>query len=217
MGINTVDSYDTHGSIYDLKMRLDGVARRHNAVAVVAAGWDPGTDSVIRVLLSACAPGGITYTNFGPGMSMGHTVAVKAIAGVRDALSLTIPLGTGLHRRIVYVETDGEVDFSQVSAAIKGDPYFSGDETHVFNVDSVKDLKDMGHGVNMVRQGVSGFTHSQRFEFNMQINNPALTSQIMLAYARASMKAKPGAYTAIEIPPADLLCGGVEEIIRNFV
>ena len=69
----------------------------------MAAGWDPGTDSVVRTLLEAMAPKGHTYTNFGPGMSMGHTVAVKAIPGVKDALSMTIPLGTGIHRRMVYV------------------------------------------------------------------------------------------------------------------
>ena len=37
-------------------------------------------------------------------MSMGHTVAVKAIDGVKAALSMTIPTGTGIHRRMVYIE-----------------------------------------------------------------------------------------------------------------
>ena len=55
-------------------------------------------------MLEAIAPKGITYTNFGPGMSMGHTVAVKAIDGVKAALSMTIPTGTGIHRRMVYIE-----------------------------------------------------------------------------------------------------------------
>ena len=44
---------------------------------------DPGSDSVVRTLLEAIAPKGITYTNFGPGRSMGHSVAVRAIDGVR--------------------------------------------------------------------------------------------------------------------------------------
>ena len=38
---------------------------------------------------------------------MGHSVAVKAIEGVKDALSITIPVGTGIHRRMVYVEDRG--------------------------------------------------------------------------------------------------------------
>ena len=56
--------------------------------------------------MQAMAPKGLTYTNFGPGMSMGHSVAAKAIPGVKDALSMTIPLGTGVHRRMVYVELE---------------------------------------------------------------------------------------------------------------
>jgi len=49
-------------------------------------------------------PEGITYVNYGPGMSMGHSVAVKAIEGIDDAISLTIPKGVGMHRRLVYVK-----------------------------------------------------------------------------------------------------------------
>ena len=109
LGINTVDSFDIHGGIVDLRRSLDAVAKAHNTVAVISAGWDPGSDSVVRALLEAMVPKGITYTNFGPGMSMGHTVAVKAIEGVKAALSMTIPLGTGVHRRMVYIEVeDGE-------------------------------------------------------------------------------------------------------------
>ena len=217
MGINTVDSYDTHNSIYDLKKKLDPVAKEFKATAIISAGWDPGTDSVVRVLMGACAPKGITYTNFGPGMSMGHTVAAKAIDGVRAALSMTMPQSAGIHKRIVYIELENGADFNSVSESIKKDPYFSHDETFVIAVDSVNDLLDMGHGVNMVRYGVSGVTHDQFFEFNMRINNPALTSQVMAAYARASKKANPGAYTTIEIPPIDLIPGDREDIIRKYV
>ena len=81
LGINTVDCYDIHGELVNLRRELATVAKENNAVAVLAAGWDPGTDSVIRALLEAMAPKGITYTNFGPGMSMGHTTAVKALPG----------------------------------------------------------------------------------------------------------------------------------------
>ena len=77
-GISTVDSFDIHGDIYDLKCSLDRAAKKGNARAVLASGWDPGSDSVVRALLEACAPRGLTYTNFGPGMSMGHSVAVRA-------------------------------------------------------------------------------------------------------------------------------------------
>lgn len=216
-GIHTVDSFDIHTQIVDLRRSLDAAAKAGNAVSIISAGWDPGSDSVVRTLMESLAPKGISYTNFGPGRSMGHSVAVRAIDGVRDALSVTIPLGTGIHRRMVYVELEEGADFATVEAAIKADPYFVNDETHVSQVDSVDALNDVGHGVNLVRKGVSGQTHNQLFEFNMKINNPALTAQVLVNVARAAMKQKPGCYTMIEIPVIDYLPGDREEIIRHLV
>ena len=191
LGINTVDSFDIHTQIVDLRRSLDAAAKEHNAVSIISAGWDPGSDSIVRSLMQSLAPKGVSYTNFGPGRSMGHSVAVRAIAGVKDALSMTIPVGTGIHRRMVYVELEDGADFKTVEAAIKSDPYFVNDETHVQQVPCVDDLNDVGHGVNLVRKGVSGKTHNQLFEFNMKINNPALTAQVLVNVARASMKQQP--------------------------
>ncbi|MDE6417699.1 MAG: diaminopimelate dehydrogenase [Duncaniella sp.] len=217
MGINTVDSFDIHTSIPALRRTLGQAAREAGKVAVISAGWDPGSDSVVRTLLEAAAPKGLTYTNFGPGMSMGHTVCVKSKAGVRDALSMTMPKGDGMHRRMVYVELEPGASLEEVTAAVKADPYFASDETHVMAVDSVDAVKDMGHGVHMVRKGVSGETQNQRFEFNMSINNPALTAQLLVGVARASMRLAPGAYTMVEIPVIDLLPGDREELIAHLV
>lgn len=217
LGISTVDSFDIHTGIADTRARLDAIARENNVASLISAGWDPGSDSVVRALLEICAPQGITYTNFGPGMSMGHTVAVKAIEGVKAALSMTIPLGTGIHRRMVYIELENGYDFDDVATKIKNDAYFVHDETHVKQVESVDALLDMGHGVNMVRKGVSGKTQNQRFEFNMSIDNPGLTSQILVAGARAILRQKPGAYTMIEIPLIDFLAGDRDQIIRRLV
>ena len=217
LGINTVDSFDIHGQIVDLRRSLDASARQHNAVSIISAGWDPGSDSVVRTLLEGLAPKGLTYTNFGPGRSMGHSVCAKSKPGVRDALSMTIPLGQGIHRRMVYVELEDGANIAEVTAAIKADPYFASDETHVFAVESVDALNDVGHGVHMTRKGVSGTTHNQHFEFNMSINNPALTAQVLVNAARATMKQQPGAYTMIEIPVIDYLPGDREELIRHLV
>ena len=217
MGINTVDSFDIHTQITSLRRSLDESGKKGNAVAIISAGWDPGSDSVVRTLLEAIAPKGVTYTNFGPGRSMGHSVAVRAIEGVKDALSMTIPTGTGIHRRMVYVELEEGADFKKVERTIKTDPYFVNDETHVKQVPCVDDLNDVGHGVNLVRKGVSGITHNQMFEFNMRINNPALTAQVMVCCARASMKQQPGCYTMIEVPVIDLLYGNREELIAHLV
>ena len=217
MGINTVDSFDIHTQITSLRRSLNESAQAGNAVSIISAGWDPGSDSIVRTLLEAIAPKGITYTNFGPGMSMGHTVAVKAIEGVKAALSMTIPTGTGIHRRMVYIEVEEGYEYEKVAAAIKADAYFVNDETHVIQVPCVDDLLDMGHGVNLTRKGVSGKTQNQLFEFNMRINNPALTAQVLVCVARASMKQQPGCYTMIEVPVIDLLAGDREELIAHLV
>lgn len=217
LGINTVDSFDIHTGIVDLRRELAPVAKANNSVSIISAGWDPGSDSIVRTMLEAIAPKGITYTNFGPGMSMGHTVAVKAIDGVKAALSMTIPTGTGIHRRMVYVEIKDGYKYEDVAAAIKADAYFVKDETHVIEVPCVDDLLDMGHGVNLTRKGVSGKTQNQLFEFNMRINNPALTAQVLVCTARASMKQQPGCYTMIEVPVIDLLHGDREELIAHLV
>ena len=216
-GINTVDSFDIHSAIPALRQSLSQSAKENGAVAIISAGWDPGSDSIVRTMLEAVAPKGITYTNFGPGMSMGHTVAVKAIEGVKAALSMTIPTGTGIHRRMVYIEVKEGYDFDKVAAAIKADAYFVNDETHVKQVDSVDALLDMGHGVNLTRKGVSGKTQNQLFEFNMRINNPALTGQVLVCAARATMRQQPGCYTLVEVPVIDLLPGERDEWIAHLV
>lgn len=217
MGINTVDSFDIHTQIPALRRSLSEVAKANKTVSIISAGWDPGSDSIVRTLLQAIAPKGITYTNFGPGMSMGHTVAVKSIEGVKAALSMTIPVGTGIHRRMVYIELKDGYKFEDVAAAIKKDDYFAHDETHVIQVPCVEDLLDRGHGVNLIRKGVSGKTQNQLFEFDMKINNPALTGQVLVCVARAAMKQAPGCYTMVEIPVIDLLYGEREELIAQLV
>ena len=220
-GICTVDSFDIHGKIWDLRQALDAVCTVNKSVSIVSAGWDPGSDSMIRAILQALAPKGLTYTNFGPGRSMGHTVAAKAIKGVKNALSMTIPLGTGIHRRMVYVELEEGADFKTVEATLLADDYFAHDETHVIPVESVDALNNVAHGVNLVRNGVSGETHNQRFEFNMTINNPALTGQVLVSCARAAVRMRDrgeyGARTMIELRPIDLLPGEKESLIKALV
>ena len=217
LGINTVDSFDIHTSIVDYRRALQPICKEHGAVAVISAGWDPGSDSIVRSLMQSLAPKGLTYTNFGPGMSMGHSVCARSKDGVKNALSMTIPKGEGLHRRMVYVELEDGAKLEDVAAAIKADPYFANDETHVFAVPSVDEVRDMGHGVNLVRKGVSGKTQNQRLEFNMSINNPALTAQVLVNVARASMRQQPGCYTMIELPVIDMLAGDRETLIAHLV
>jgi diaminopimelate dehydrogenase len=217
LGINTVDSFDIHTNIRGYRERLMEINKQTNTVSVIAAGWDPGSDSIVRTLMQSLAPKGLSFTNFGPGMSMGHSLCARSKAGVKNALSMTIPLGEGIHRRMVYVELEDGAKLEEVTAAIKADPYFANDETHVFAVESVDAVKDMGHGVHLVRKGVSGKTQNQRLEFNMSINNPALTAQVLVNVARASMRQQPGCYTMIELPVIDMLPGERADLIEHLV
>ena len=217
MGINTVDSFDIHSGIVNYRAELMPVCKEHGRVSVISAGWDPGSDSIVRMLMQSLAPKGLSYTNFGPGMSMGHSVCVRSKKGVKDALSMTIPLGEGIHRRMVYVELEDGARLEDVAAEVKADPYFANDETHVFAVKSVDEVRDMGHGVHLVRKGVSGKTQNQHFSFDMSINNPALTAQVLVNVARASMRLQPGCYTMVEIPVIDMLLGDREELIGQMV
>ena len=217
LGINTVDSFDIHTSILDYRTRQMENCKKAGRVSVISAGWDPGSDSIVRVLLESLAPKGLSYTNFGPGMSMGHSVVARSKKGVKHALSMTIPFGEGIHRRMVYVELEDGYTVEQVYDELKADDYFAHDELHVFAVKSVDEVRDMGHGVHMTRKGVSGKTQNQRFSFDMSINNPALTGQVLVNVARASMRLQPGCYTMPEIPVIDMLPGTREEVVATLV
>lgn len=212
-GFSTVDSFDIHDRIARTVTDLDAKARQGKAVAVTAAGWDPGTDSVLRALFEAMTPVGTTFTNFGRGRSMGHSVAARAIPGVVDATAITIPVGGGRHSRLVYVVLQDGATLEAVQAAILADPYFSHDplEVRAVSAEQMPFVADASHGVLLERLGASGMTSNQRLSFDMRINNPALTAQIMVSCARAADRlAKSGtfgAYTLIDIPPIMLLPG----------
>ncbi|MEG2295856.1 MAG: diaminopimelate dehydrogenase [Oscillospiraceae bacterium] len=216
-GIHTVDSYDIHDHIFTVKTKLDKIAKENERVSILSAGWDPGLNSVVRTIMQIAAPRGITYTDFGPGMSMGHTVALKDIQGVGDALAVTIPLGMGKHRRDVYIKPIKKIDEQRIKLDIRNDDYFTKDTLDIQMVDEVTQFMDMGHATNITRKGGSATVQNQRFHFDMQINNPALTAQILIASAKASVKQKPGCYTLLELPMCDLLSYPLSSQIQNLV
>ena len=219
-GLNVVDSFDIHSEILPLVKRLEGEASKAGRAAVVGAGWDPGSDSALRAIFEAMVPSGTTFTNFGRGLSMGHSVAARAIKGVADALSLTIPAGGGRHMRLVYVVPEAGFAQDSIQAALAADSYFSHDPLEVRFVETKEELKtvaDQSHGVLLERTGASGLTSNQRLSFDMRIDNPALTSQVMVSAARATTRLAPGAYTLIDIPPVALLPGERETHIRRLV
>ena len=219
-GYNTVDSFDIHDRIVETIGQLEAQAVKGKAVAVTAAGWDPGTDSVLRALFEAMVPRGTTFTNFGRGRSMGHSVAARAIKGVADAVSITIPVGGGRHSRLVYVVLEEGENLADVTARIKADDYFAHDPLDVRQCRDREELAfvaDQSHGVLMERTGASGMTDNQILKFDMRINNPALTAQVLVSCARATTRLQAGCHTLIEVPPIAMLRGERMDIISRMV
>ena len=219
-GLHTVDSFDIHTEVPALVDALEIIALRQKKVAVTAAGWDPGSDSALRALFEAMAPSGTTFTNFGRGRSMGHSVAARAIKGVADATSITIPVGGGRHARLVYVLPKMGASQEAVTKDLAADPYFSHDPLEVRFVETPAELAavaDNSHGVLLERIGASGLTSNQRFSFDMRIDNPALTAQVLVSCARAATRLAPGSYTMIDIPPVALLSGDRKGHIARLV
>lgn len=219
-GLHTVDSFDIHTEIPSLVSKLDALAKASGKTAITAAGWDPGSDSVMRAFFEVFAPVGTTFTNFGRGRSMGHSVAARAVAGVADAVSITIPLGGGRHSRLVYVLPTPGATQDAIRQGIATDPYFSSDPLEVRFVQTQEELRavaDDSHGVLMERTGASGFSSNQQFRFDMRIDNPALTAQVLVAAARAAFHMAPGCYTLIDIPPVALLPGERMENVKRLV
>lgn len=221
MGISTVDSYDIHTQIPEVRQHLMSVAQATQGVSIISAGWDPGSDSMIRALLQVLAPEGQTYTNFGPGRSMGHTVAAKAIKGVKNALSITLPLGKGQHGRHVYIELEDGYDFDDVRQRLLQDDYFAHDDTQVELVDDVEQYQTTAHGVLLERTGVASGKDNQQLKFEMKIDNPSLTAQFMVGCARAAYRLKQegryGCYTTIELAPVWMLPGSAETNVKALV
>lgn len=217
-GIHTVDCFDMHGEPFlQLKAACEGPAQQHGAVAILGAGVDPGISTLVRALFEIWAPTGLTYVTYGPGMSMGHTVAAKSYPGVRDALSITRPGDPGCHKRDLYLELQPGADFEQVKAQILADSYFCHDDVRVFAVDDVTPLVDMGHAIHIWRKGGASGVDNQLLDFQTTFHNPASTAQVMVAAARACTRLPAGVHTLLEVPLYAFLPQSLNELMKRLV
>lgn len=219
MGICTVDSFDEHDRIVVLKKDLDINAKAKKVVSIFATGWDPGTDSAIRAVMKVASYMGHTTTTFGGekgGRSMGHTVAVKTIAGVKDAVALTLANGRGKQKRRVYVQLDAGADPETVAKAIQTDAYFRTEPTEVLFVKKIDKYNTLHHEGELERTGMQA---NQRY--TVEGNNPELTANIMVSCARACVASRDrgefGTYTFIERPLVDYLVGAtLDEKLEGY-
>jgi diaminopimelate dehydrogenase len=184
---------------------IDRVAVRRGVQAVVGAGWDPGIRRLFEDLFVVLCPKGGTATHDRPGVSLHHTLAARAIPGIRDALSAEFKGADGNVRRYVYVELLPGADLEPAARAIQSDPLFLNEETLVLPVDSVATLEEEGHGLVIDRWGRASGRDHQRFLLEGRFDRVAVAGQVMAAAARALPMLRAGAHPLNRIPLAALL------------
>ena len=181
-------------------------------------------------------PCGQTHTFWGPGLSQGHSNAIRSIKGVKYAVQYTLPKDEALkqvrlgssaltkqqkHIRECFVVAD-QVDEQRIEQEIKTMPvYFEGYETtvHFITEQEFRDNHDgrLGHG-----GFVLGSDGKSVAEFGLKLqSNPFFTASVMIAYARALIKLKSqdfkGALTVLDIAPGLLTKKDRIEAVSDFV
>ncbi len=226
---NVVDSFDTHKNIEEHFEACDAAAREGGHIAVISAGWDPGIFSLARLFFSSFYMEGSSYTLWGPGVSQGHSDAVRRIEGVADARQYTIPkddaralisadkyrrlTAEDLHKRVCYVATERGADKKRIEREIKSmDGYFSGYETDIKFVETAELLKEhskLSHGGSVISHSGEDGEDKSIAELSLKLgSNPRFTGAVLLAYARAAYKISSrghsGARSVFDIAPAEL-------------
>ena len=205
---------------------MDEAAKEGGNAAIISTGWDPGLFSVMRLLGTAVLPDGTGDAFWGPGVSQGHSDAVRRIEGVADARQYTIPVQKTVnavrrgesgftpqdkHTRDVYVVLKEGADPQRVAQEIVTMPnYFDAYDTTV-NFISAEEMATehsaMPHGGFVIRNGKLGDArqYSSLMEFKLELDsNPMFTGSVMAAFGRACYKlreqGKVGCFTAFDVP-----------------
>ena len=244
---NVIDSFDTHAKIPEHFAAVDQNAKANKKTALISAGWDPGMFSLARLYANAILPNGNDYTFWGKGVSQGHSDAIRRIAGVKNAKQYTIPVESALaavrggenpelttrqkHTRECFVVLeDGatEADKARVEKEIKEMPnYFADYDTTVNFISEEELLRDhsgIPHGGFVFRTGKTGWNNEfdNVIEYSLKLDsNPAFTSSVIVAYARAvcrmNSEGMTGCKTVFDVPPAYLTSMSDEEIRAHLL
>lgn len=240
---NTVDSFDTHAKILDYFDSVNKKAIEHNHISIVSVGWDPGLFSMNRLLSKAVLPNGELYTFWGPGVSQGHSNAIRCIKGVRYGIEYTIPIKDALekvrlgsdikltdrqmHLRKCYVVAEDGEDLSRIEMEIKTIPnYFLDYDTSVYFIDEEEFHKNhsrMPHGGFVIYRGKAGKDNTNhKIEFSLKLeSNPEFTANVLVAYARAAVRMNKeglkGAKTVFDVPLAYLSPKNTKDIIGELL
>ncbi len=221
-----VDTFDTHARIPEHFANVDAAARAGQTAAIISTGWDPGLFSLMRLLGTAILPAGAGDTFWGPGVSQGHSDAVRRIDGVADARQYTIPVQRTVnavrrgesgftarekHTREVYVVLKEGADPQRVAQEIVTMPnYFDAYDTTVTFISAEEMAAEhsaMPHGGFVIRSGKLGAERQfgSLVEFKLELDsNPMFTGAVMTAFGRACYRlhqqGKTGCFTAFDVP-----------------
>lgn len=238
---NTADSFDTHALLLDYYNDMDKLGREYGHISVIAAGWDPGLFSAMRLIFQNSLPDGDTYTFWGRGVSQGHSEAVRHISGVKYGIQYTVPKDEAInairkgerpnlsarqkHLRVCYVVAEPNADLLTIEKTITNMPnYFADYDTEVNFISEDEFLKNhtkMPHGGFVIRSGeVNGSKHTIEFSIKLE-KNPDFTASILVSYARAAArlaeKGDTGARTIYEIPAILASDKPFCEVIKNLL
>ena len=239
---NVVDSFDNHSKIPEHIANVHAAAAKGGKTAIVACGWDPGMFSLARVYAQAALPVGQTYTFWGPGLSQGHSDAVRRIPGVVDARQYTLPVEEAMeqvrkgenpqlttrqkHKRVCYVVAADGADREEITRAIVTMPaYFADYDTtvHFITMEKMRtEHSTMPHGGFVIRAGQTADGSQHTIEYSLKLeSNPMFTSGILVSCARAAYRmdarGESGCFTMPEIRPCDLLTDSLEDIRAHMI
>lgn len=243
---NTVDSFDTHADIPEYFAKMDEAARANGRTAIISAGWDPGTFSRARVEMDAFLPGMTPEFFYGltkkGGISQGHSDAIRQLPGVADARQYTLAIPEAIERvragerpnleagdkiwRDCYVVLEEGADPEEVDNAIRSMPnYFDAYRTEVTFISQNaldRDHPGMPHDGLVLAMGETGEGNRAMIEYrNEMASNPEFTGGILVASARAchrlNQAGRYGAYTMLNLSPADLSPHSTKRLLEDFV
>ena len=238
---NTVDSFDTHAKIPKYFADMKRAALNYKHIAIICAGWDPGTFSLERVLADAFIPESKKFTFWGPGVSQGHSDAIRRVEGVADAIQYTMPIKDSLnlvregknpdlttgqkHWRDCYVALKEGADPEKVREEIESMPNYFLDYVVRVTFETPEQIaerkKEMPHGGFVLTIGETGQGNKALIEYrNDWKSNPDATGSILVACARANYRLQGdigGAFTMLDIPPAYLSPHSRDELLKDFM
>ena len=244
---NVIDSFDTHAKIPEHFANVDAAAKSAGNTALISCGWDPGMFSLNRLYANCILPEGNDYTFWGKGVSQGHSDAIRRIKGVKDGKQYTIPVQEALDavragknpelttrqkhtRECFVVAEDGatDADKARIEKEIKEMPNYFADYDTTVHFISEEELKknhsEIPHGGFVFRTGKTGWNkeYNNVIEYSLKLDsNPAFTSSVLIAYARAVFRMKnegqTGCKTVFDVPPAYLSPLSGEEIRAHLL